>query len=76
MVLALIQVSDAESPVLPIKSESELRHYLAVTPPGASPLDRLSPPARQRFLHAPVFGENGIGLTSAEQEMRKLGLIP
>jgi hypothetical protein len=42
-----------------IDSRDDLNAYLHRAAP--SPIDRLSPPARQRFLDSLVFGEGGLG---------------
>lgn len=44
----------------PIKSWEDLQDYLAVTRLDASPLDKLSPAAKQRFLGSLVFSEHGL----------------
>jgi len=58
---SLAPAGQTDNPILPIKSASALQDYLHTTPPGTSPLDQLSPPARQRFLRGLVFGKNGLG---------------
>lgn len=45
---------------LPIQSEAALRQYLAATPIEESPLSRLSPMGRRRFLDGVDFNERGI----------------
>lgn len=47
LVAALANVSSAAAP---IRDNADLDSYLAHVAPGESPLDRLSPPARKRFL--------------------------
>ena len=44
----------------PIKSTQELNAYLSNVHKGESPLDRLSAPARERFLASLKFGDNGL----------------
>ena len=44
----------------PIKTEKDLKDYLSKEPEN-SPLARLSPEARQIFLHSLHFGRNGLG---------------
>lgn len=53
-----------DAAVAPIKSEQDLREYLAKTHPGTSPLDVLSFAGKQRFLASLQF--NGKGLTTFE----------
>lgn len=45
---------------LPIQSEAVLQQYLAATPTEESPLSRLSPMGRRRFLDGVDFNEQGI----------------
>ena len=49
----------------PIKSYADLRNYLAAEP-SSSPLNRLSPVAKTRFLESLVFTERGLGGYSYE----------
>ncbi|MEX1829016.1 hypothetical protein [Luteibacter sp. CQ10] len=44
----------------PIKSESDLRKYL-LTESLSSPLNRLSPDAKARFISSLIFSEKGLG---------------
>lgn len=44
----------------PIKSSIDLKLYLQATPEQASPLSKLSPDSRQRFLSSLTFNEKGI----------------
>jgi hypothetical protein len=44
----------------PIKSASDLQAYLALMPKALSPLEKLSPGAKKRFLNGLVFNENGL----------------
>ncbi len=44
----------------PIKSYSELQSYLQTFPMSASPLNKLSPAARKRFLDSLQFNEKGL----------------
>lgn len=44
----------------PIRSQAELQSYLRTTPKSTSPLERLSPAAKKRFLASLSFNENGI----------------
>lgn len=58
--------TNASAPT-PIASAAQLRIYL--NRGGASPLDLLSPHARQRFIDSVQFGSNGVaGLSVAELE--------
>lgn len=52
----------ASAPVVqtPITSKAALARYLHDTPPGASPLDDLSPGGRKRFLGQLDFGQHGL----------------
>jgi hypothetical protein len=43
-------IPGARAAQAPIANAADLDAYLARTPPGASPLDKLSPPARQRVV--------------------------
>ncbi|MBD8898082.1 hypothetical protein [Rhodanobacter sp. DHG33] len=45
--------------LLPIKSKTDLTHYLRDTPAGTSPLDKLPPWSRRRFLAQVEFGSRG-----------------
>lgn len=45
--------------LLPIKSKADLALYLRDTPAGTSPLDKLSPWSRRRFLAQVEFGPRG-----------------
>ena len=49
----------ATSSLLPIQSRADLIRYMHDTPAGASPLDKLSPWARKRFLAQVEFGLHG-----------------
>lgn len=44
----------------PVKSKQQLADYIRSTPSKASPLDALSPKARDRFLASVTFNEKGI----------------
>ncbi|MBT2116382.1 hypothetical protein KK141_14105 [Dyella sp. LX-66] len=44
----------------PIRSASDLRIYLSTTPGELSPLEKLSPGAKQRFLASLFFNESGL----------------
>lgn len=44
----------------PIRSREQLDSYLHRTPKGQSPLDRLSPPAKSRFIESLTFNETGL----------------
>ncbi len=46
---------------LPIQSEAALQRYLDTTPIAESPLSRLSPMGRRRFLEDVHFTEKGVG---------------
>jgi hypothetical protein len=56
----------------PINSKAELAKYLRDTPTGTSPLDRLSPGGRKRFLAQLVFGERGLRGFSSEDPQSEL----
>lgn len=43
-----------------IRSRSDLRIYLSATPRDLSPLEKLSPGAKRRFLASLFFNENGL----------------
>ena len=43
-----------------VRSASDLRIYLATTPRDLSPLEKLSPGAKRRFLASLFFNENGL----------------
>ncbi|GAA0258774.1 hypothetical protein [Rhodanobacter caeni] len=61
---ATLALAPAPAPALaaqpPIRSEAALTRYLQHTPAGTSPLDRLSPGARKRFLAQLDFGPRGL----------------
>lgn len=68
----------------PIKSRDDLAQYLATTPKAQSPLELLSPGAKQRLLASLFFNENGlvsydytdlVNELSASQIYRVLGLF-
>lgn len=44
----------------PVKSAADLAAYVATTPKNVSPLERLSPAAKNRFLKGLVFNERGL----------------
>ena len=44
----------------PIKSAIDLQAYLAMMPKSLSPIEKLSPGAKRRFLDGLVFNENGL----------------
>ncbi|MFC4525096.1 hypothetical protein ISN76_02505 [Dyella halodurans] len=44
----------------PIKSAKDLQAYLAKMPKALSPIEKLSPGAKKRFLDGLVFNENGL----------------
>ncbi|WP_130617441.1 hypothetical protein [Dyella amyloliquefaciens] len=44
----------------PIKSSSDLQSYLTLMPKALSPIEKLSPGAKRRFLASLVFNENGL----------------
>jgi hypothetical protein len=44
----------------PIKSSSDLQAHLAMMPKALSPIEKLSPGAKRRFLAGLVFNENGL----------------
>ena len=44
----------------PIKTETDLRDYLATSTEGSTRFDALSPGARQRFVQSLVFTEKGL----------------
>lgn len=46
--------------VAPIRSRAELVRYVKETPATLSPLNRLSPSARARFLESLTFGKRGL----------------
>jgi hypothetical protein len=50
---------DSSEQVAPIQSAEELSAYLDST--SESPLNRLSEPARERFIDSLVFSDNGLG---------------
>lgn len=54
-----IDGSSSQGESVQITSAQELSSYLQRNP--TSPLDRLSAPARQRFLDSLVFSDNGLG---------------
>ncbi|MFK2877120.1 hypothetical protein [Rhodanobacter hydrolyticus] len=58
--------------LLPIKSKAELTHYLRDTPAGTSPLDKLSPWARRRFLAQLEFGQRGVTTINFGEPMAEL----
>ncbi|WP_266159975.1 hypothetical protein [Dyella silvatica] len=68
----------------PIKSQDDLVRYLATTPKAQSPLEWLSPGAKQRLLASLFFNENGlvsydyadlVNELSASQAYQVLGLF-
>lgn len=44
----------------PIKSPNDLQAYLALTPKALSPIEKLSPGAKRRFIAGLVFNKNGL----------------
>lgn len=56
----------------PITSKAALTRYLHDTPPGASPLDNLSPGGRKRFLAQLEFGPHGLRSLSLEDPANEL----
>lgn len=56
----------------PITSKAALIRYLHDTPPGASPLDRLSTGGRKRFLASLKFGADGLGGMETDDPSREL----
>ncbi len=56
----------------PIASKAELTRYLQDTPPGISPLDRLSPGGRKRFLAQLDFGDHGLRNLSLDDSQNEL----
>lgn len=44
----------------PIKSSNDLQSYLTLMPKALSPIEKLSPGAKRRFLASLVFNENGL----------------
>ena len=68
LVLALAMPVKAETTAThtPITSKAELDRYLRDTPSGSSPLDRLSPGARRRFLAELTFSPQWVGVPYEE----------
>ncbi|WP_228135926.1 hypothetical protein [Xanthomonas sp. NCPPB 1128] len=56
---------------LPIRSRAQLETYLRAHADQRTPLDALTPGARERFLDSLVFGRNGLG-GFATQDLPKL----
>ena len=54
-----VSPGDEDESTAIIQSSEDLDDYLEGV--GPSPLDRLSPAARQRFLNSVVFGDEGLG---------------
>lgn len=62
----------SDAPYLPIQSRADLQRYLDATPIAESPLSRLSPMGRRRFLEDINFtarGIGGYGLADLEAEL-------
>lgn len=51
----------SDEPYMPIQSPADLQRYLEATPIAESPLSRLSPMGRRRFLEGIHFTPRGIG---------------
>jgi hypothetical protein len=54
------QQRDVRLAMAPIRSRAELAEYTARTPSASSPLSRLSPEARERFVRSLTFNERGV----------------
>jgi hypothetical protein len=71
------QVSTSD--VAPIRTHEALQNYLLTATAGQSPLDRLSPLARQRFLDTLRFGHNGVlgfNTEELEEELTDAQILP
>lgn len=56
----------------PIKSAADLTRYLSSHASGTSPLDSLSPAARQRFLSSLVFTDRGLASFDYQDLVKEL----
>jgi len=56
----LEQQRDVRLAMAPVRSRAQLAEYIARTPAAASPLARLSPHARDRFVASLVFNDKGL----------------
>lgn len=56
----VMQTNEIAASLAPIKSAEDLKGYMAKTSAAESPLNYLSPPARNRFLSSLRFNEKGI----------------
>ena len=70
--VALLCFTPALAQHTPITSQAQLQRYLHDTPPGASPLDKLSPGGRKRFLAQLGFGRKGLGGFSVDDLVNEL----
>ncbi len=70
LLLFVVTLTRAAQP--PISSPAELTRYLRDTPPGASPLDALSPGGRKRLLAQLQFGERGLRSISLDDAANEL----